>query len=142
MFTRLRYGASTAEVRLGSGVPALGTAHLDATWIHQALVDLAGDAFARRQAGRPFTVEFDGVERGTALVLTVRDNGREMLPDELAALAVPGEPVLEAPEGALHAPRIARRIVEEHGGSLTLDSKPGRGVSFFVILPRGGPGKH
>ena len=140
VFTRLRYGASAAEVRLGDGVAALGTASLDRTWMLQALADLAGDAFARRQAGRPFMVEFDGVERGPTLVLTVRDNGRELLPDELAAMSGAGE--TDKPGAPSRAPIMARRILEEHGGGLTLDSKPGRGVSFFVILPRGGPDGH
>jgi len=138
-FTKMRYGAKAGEVRLGTGVPGLGVVTCDRTWIHQALADLAGNAFSRRQAGGTLTVEFDGVERGSTIILTVRDNGREMLPDELAALAGPGVPGPDETAGEMHAPRIARRIVEEHGGSLTLDSKPGRGVSFFVILPRGGP---
>ncbi|MCU0695913.1 MAG: HAMP domain-containing histidine kinase [Myxococcaceae bacterium] len=34
---------------------------------------------------------------------------------------------------------IAARIVEEHGGVITLDSAPGRGATFTVCLPGGTP---
>ena len=31
----------------------------------------------------------------------------------------------------------ARRIIEEHGGQLTVHSEPGRGSDFVIHLPRG-----
>jgi signal transduction histidine kinase len=31
---------------------------------------------------------------------------------------------------------IARRIVEEHGGELTLDNRPGQGATFVIRLPK------
>jgi PAS domain S-box-containing protein len=35
---------------------------------------------------------------------------------------------------------ITRTIVEKHGGSIVVDSTPGRGARFIVTVPRAGPG--
>jgi len=36
---------------------------------------------------------------------------------------------------------IARELVEAHGGTLTVESAPGQGATFFVRLPRAAPGE-
>ena len=33
---------------------------------------------------------------------------------------------------------ITKRLVEQHGGSLEVDSAPGRGATFYVLLPPSG----
>jgi signal transduction histidine kinase len=35
----------------------------------------------------------------------------------------------------------ARRIAEEHGGGLTLESEEGKGTDFILRLPLAGPGR-
>ncbi len=42
----------------------------------------------------------------------------------------------DAGEREAHQPS-ARRIVEEHGGKIHLESKPGKGTLFFITLPHG-----
>jgi signal transduction histidine kinase len=34
---------------------------------------------------------------------------------------------------------MTRRIIQEHGGTVTVDSEPGKGSDFVLRLPRGGP---
>ncbi len=35
---------------------------------------------------------------------------------------------------------ISRNIVERHQGSIRVDSEPGKGTTFTVVLPLGGEG--
>jgi signal transduction histidine kinase len=77
---------------------------------------------------------------GPWVVLEVRDHGVGIAPDDLERVF---EPFFRADRSRTRASgglglglALARRIVESHGGRLTLDSTPGRGTSARVELPR------
>src|SRR5690606_7818569 len=71
-------------------------------------------------------------------MLVVEDNGPGM---EAQVLAQLGQPFYRAPrvrqthEGFGLGLAITRRLVEAHGGRLTLRSEPGRGTRVEVALP-------
>jgi signal transduction histidine kinase len=73
-------------------------------------------------------------------VIAVRDRGVGMSGDELRALFEPYSRV-GAGSGRTRGVGlglfVARRIVEAHGGRLTVESAPGRGSTFEVRLPCG-----
>lgn len=71
---------------------------------------------------------------GGAAVLTVADRGAGMTPEVLARL---GEPFFttRGDRGSGLGVGICRRIVEEHGGTLTFESQVGRGTTARVRLP-------
>jgi PAS domain S-box-containing protein len=73
-------------------------------------------------------------------VLLVRDHGIGIAPERVESLFQRFEravPVSQYGGLGLGLYRV-RRIVEAHGGAVTVDSSPGQGATFRVQLPRGG----
>lgn len=73
-----------------------------------------------------------GAENGFAVV-TVRDNGRGISPDQLQSVFRPFFTTKR--QGTGLGLSLSRRIVEQHGGSIEVRSKPGEGTEFTVRLP-------
>lgn len=75
---------------------------------------------------------------GSVLLISVIDSGNGYSPEEKERFLRPyliGEADRRAvPEVTLNL-AIARRIVELHGGALSLDSEPGKGATFSFSLP-------
>ncbi|MCB2187033.1 MAG: PAS domain S-box protein [Deltaproteobacteria bacterium] len=77
-----------------------------------------------------------GAEGGVEI--QVRDHGQGITPEHLAEVFTPF--FTTKPRGTGLGLPLARRIVEEHGGALALESTPGQGTRATVNLPpaRGG----
>jgi predicted ATPase/signal transduction histidine kinase/tRNA A-37 threonylcarbamoyl transferase component Bud32 len=118
---------------------ALVTGHWDPSRIDQVVTNLLSNA-VKFGAGKPIEI-FVGEEAGRAR-LVVRDHGMGIDPAHQARIferferAVPVQHYGGLGLG-LH---ISRRIVEAHGGTLRLESRPGAGAAFTVELPCAGPG--
>jgi hypothetical protein len=67
------------------------------------------------------------------LRLTVEDNGRGILPEVLPRVFDPFYSTKTRGTGLGLA--LVHRIVEEHGGTVSVDSEPGLGATFTVWLP-------
>jgi signal transduction histidine kinase len=77
-------------------------------------------------------------ERGGWALLTVRDGGVGIPPGELQRVLEPfyrGSNVVDHSTGSGIGLAVARHIVEQHGGSLTIDSRLGVGTLAIVRLP-------
>jgi signal transduction histidine kinase len=62
------------------------------------------------------------------------DTGRGMSEEELARLFTPFSTAFDGGTGLGMA--IVRRIVEDHGGAIDAESRPGEGTTVTVLLPR------
>ena len=62
------------------------------------------------------------------------DTGRGMSEEELARLFTPFSTAFDGGTGLVMA--IVRRIVEDHGGAIDAESRPGEGTAVTVLLPR------
>jgi signal transduction histidine kinase len=68
-------------------------------------------------------------------VLTISDNGPGMSPDTLQRIFDPFFSTKEVGQGTGLGLYIVYGIIEEHQGTIRVDSAPGKGTSFIIRLP-------
>ena len=102
------------------------------------LLNLLSNAIKFTPSGGEITVS-GGRGPGGEIMLTVRDTGVGIAPDDLAKLFKPfsqvAEPYVSAAEGTGLGLVISRCFVEAHGGTFVLESAPGRGTAAIITLP-------
>jgi two-component system cell cycle sensor histidine kinase PleC len=80
------------------------------------------------------------VEEDSSIAVTVEDDGIGIAPQDLDKVLLPFERAQShaglAVEGTGIGLPLSKSLVESHGGSLTLDSAPGRGTRVTVRLPQ------
>ncbi len=106
----------------------------DGLRIEQVVTNLVSNAIKYSPEGGPIELT---VEVQREVVLRVRDHGVGIPPDEQEQLFEP----FRRGSGAAGVPGlglglfVVRGIVEAHGGRIEVQSAPGRGATFCVILP-------
>ena len=83
------------------------------------------------------TLRISAVERSGEIRIAVRDSGKGMAREELARAFDPF--FTTKPGGTGLGLSTVDRVVRAHGGSVFLDSEPGKGTSVFVSLPIASP---
>lgn len=68
--------------------------------------------------------------------LTVSDTGHGIPPDVLPKIFEPFVTTKERGKGTGLGLTVVLGIVQEHGGSITVESTPGQGTTFTLLLPR------
>jgi heavy metal sensor kinase len=134
-----------AEVRVATDIPA-GPVRLavDRHRIRELLLNLVTNAIKYTPAGG--TVGLGLAETPDAVTLTVSDTGVGIAPGDLPHIfdrfwrADPARSRTGERAGTGLGLSITKWIAEAHGGSITVQSRPGRGTLFTVRLPRNGPG--
>jgi signal transduction histidine kinase len=116
--------------------PGLPAVHADRDQVLQILLNLVRNALdALGARGGRLAVTAARAPGGVAF--TVRDDGPGITPDDLARVFEPYFTTKEGGTGLGLA--IARRIAEEHGGTLEAESAPGVGAAFVLVLPVAAP---
>lgn len=112
---------------------------VDANRISQVLLNLLSNARKYSPRGSPITVSVQ--QAGFESIISVRDKGVG-IPAEMhdqifeQYYRVPGIEVQNgASEGLGLGLYIARKIVERHGGHIDVESSPGEGSVFSIVLP-------
>ena len=127
--------ATSRGVRIET-VDATGGARLlvDPAQVRQLLLNLAHNALAATEgSGRSPVVRLRAERRGAAAVLAVEDNGVGIAPEERARVFDLFYSTRKGGTGLGLA--IVDRIAKNHNGRIELESEPGRGTTFSVVLP-------
>lgn len=104
----------------------------DALLLAQVLHSLVANAIEAMEADGRLEIGCENVRGGRQVVLTVRDTGPGMSPDQLARVGKPFYTTKTQGLGVGLA--LARRIVERFGGALEIDSTPGCGTAVRLTL--------
>lgn len=96
------------------------------------MLDVAQNSIAAQARHVDLAVE----ERGEELVLTVRDDGKGMSPDFLAAVTDPFTTTRTTRKVGLGLP-LLRMAAEQTGGSLEVESSLGIGTAVTALFHRG-----
>ncbi len=120
--------------------PEVSEARLDARGIHTCLANLVANALeACEELGDPGKkVEIHVAERDGTVVFQVRDNGPGM-DEELRAQAFTNIFTTKGGRGTGLGLMMTRKIVEDHHGTIAVDSAPGQGTTITMSIPRRAP---
>lgn len=128
----------------------LGIVEADATQIHQVLMNLSTNAaHAMNEKGGILEIGLTNVDvdaansarhsdlrQGPYVRLTVSDTGHGMTRDVMERIFEPYFTTKEKGVGTGMGLAVTHGIVKSHGGAITLESKPGKGSTFNVYIPR------
>uniref|UniRef100_C6E0E3 histidine kinase n=1 Tax=Geobacter sp. (strain M21) TaxID=443144 RepID=C6E0E3_GEOSM len=141
--------SSSISVRTEMGED-LGLIMADPTQIHQIIMNLVTNAaHAMRHKGGMLDVAVENVGLDTAAVsgspdlpsgrylkLTVKDTGHGMDQKTMERIFDPFFTTKSHSEGTGLGLSVVHGIVRNHGGAISVSSKPGGGATFEVYLPR------
>ncbi len=109
----------------------------DPAWLEQCLRNLIGNAVKYAKAGRWLSIRASR-EDGMA-VLRVEDHGPGIEPGDARKIFTPFYRSRSAAQAQIEGSGIGlsvvKRIVEAHGGTVSVESEPGNGSRFTVRLP-------
>jgi signal transduction histidine kinase len=127
--------ASAKKVHLTCDIPDHATIHVDRTRILQVLSNLVDNALKFTPTGGRIVVREEPYSNH--LRFSVFNNG-PAIPEDCREKIF--DPYFQVPGntrgGAGLGLTIARRIVEQHGGAIWVESKEGEGTTFFFTIPR------
>ena len=110
----------------------------DAQRLTQAWLQLAANAVKFSPPGSTIAIGSRASDDGTRVHLWVRDEGVGIAPDDAARIFerfARGDHGEVRREGSGLGLAIVAAIVDGHGGTITVDSAPGRGATFVIDLP-------
>jgi nitrogen fixation negative regulator NifL len=131
----LRVDNVEVQLDLGDDLPALWA---DSHQLHQVIVNLITNAHQAMHGGesaRRLTIRTRSEELGSRVLLAVADTGPGIPGEVLARIFEPFFTTKPVGQGTGLGLSICQGIIEKHGGSIRVDSKPGQGATFRIDLP-------
>lgn len=121
--------------------PKVGVFHGDRRRIEQILLNLLNNAVKfTEKGGVVLRADFASFEGGERLRVRVSDTGIGIAPEDVASLFQPFRQIdtglTRQHEGTGLGLAICRRLSALMGGTITVESRPGEGSTFTLLLPR------
>jgi len=132
----LRKDFESTKVELKILANHTGVVRVDENKLKRVVYNIARNAAQAMPAGGRFTVSID--REGDELVMRFSDNGPG-IPPEIQDKLFQSFVTAGKKEGTGLGLAIVKKIAEEHGGSVSFKSKPGKGTAFEVRVPAGTP---
>jgi len=134
----LRDRLSRSGVDLTTTIDADGAMRGDPEKLRRVIINLlanALDAVLEAEIAKP-RLEIQAGENlaGTEVWVRVRDNGPGIEPKRLQKIFSPFYTSKENGTGLGLA--ISKKVIDSHGGSIEVDSSPGRGTEFLLTFPK------
>jgi signal transduction histidine kinase len=104
---------------------------IDPALMEQVFINLLSNAAQASEPGQPITVATRLV--GHCVEINVTDRGSGIPPDKIETIFNPF--VTTKQDGVGLGLAIVTKIVDGHGGKMTVDSEPGKGSTFRIGLP-------
>jgi signal transduction histidine kinase len=125
-----------ANVRVRAEIAEGLTLSVDRSLLEHGLRNLLQNAVDALGA-RPGTIDVSGAGEDGHVRLRIADNGPGIAPEALARILDPM--FTTKPAGIGLGLSIVQRVVERHGGTISVYSPPGGGATFVLRLPTEGP---
>lgn len=123
-----------AERRLSPGIPWLS---VDPDLMQQALLNIALNAIQAMPEGGRFIVTTEAEppsDDGPGMVrITLMDTGKGISPEDMGRIFNPFFTTRQ--QGTGLGLSITQRIIEQHGGEISVSNAAGKGASFSIMLP-------
>ncbi len=107
--------------------------HLKSVWVNMLMN--ARDALEEREEGRKITLVVRAAPSGDHVQVLVRDNGSGMAEEQMARIFVPFFTTKDPGKGTGLGLATCHRIIDRHGGEITVSSKKDTGTTFIIRLP-------
>jgi signal transduction histidine kinase len=132
MEDHLRHELAGKNIQLKVEMPYKGVAYLDMPKFRRLFHNIGRNAAQAMPDGGTFTIRVEAV--GDKLVFTFKDTGSG-IPPELEGRLFELFATAGKKEGTGLGLAIVRKIVQEHNGEITYESKPNEGTTFIITLP-------
>jgi signal transduction histidine kinase len=121
-----------AHVRLDVENNCTGSAHFDAERLHRGLVNIITNAQDAMPQGGGLRLTVD--RHGHMIRFTISDTGSG-IPPEIRDRIFDAFVTAGKKKGTGLGLAITKRIVDQHGGTIEVESAPDKGTTFVVSIP-------
>ena len=129
---RLSHSHITVETSFADDCPCV---HADADQMSQVLINLVMNAIHAMPEGGTLRVMLAPMPDRGMVTLTVADTGHGMPQEVIAKIFDPFFTTKEFGKGTGLGLTVVRGIIEEHSGTIQVESQPGAGTQFTIRLP-------
>lgn len=128
----LDYQIGRNGIKVENRLPPL-VVRADAHKLEQVFVNLVLNAVAAMPVGGK--LEIRHIDEESLLTLVISDTGEGIPEENLGRIFEPFFTTKGIGKGTGLGLAVCRKIVEQHGGRISVTSRPGEGAAFFVSLP-------